>query len=251
MNTRPSVVVLPACAVLTLANRARAYRPFDSTDAAVAPPGEFELELGPVHYLRMGPTNALLAPAVVANLGLFDRCEAVLEGQELILLDKAPGESRVQLIDTGASLKFVLREGTLQDKDGPSIGTEVGVLLPEVNADHGVGGLASLLVSERWTIGTLHLNAEGARTREGHAGLFLGSILEGPYEWRVRPVGEIFYEREFDVDRIVSGLVGFIARVDDRFAPDAGARFARMGDLNVFELRAGFTWAFEVWNSER
>lgn len=249
MDARLPVAAAAAATVLASASGAHAYRPFDSTDAAVAPPGEFELELGPVHYLRMGSANALLAPAVVANLGLFDRCEAVLEGQELILTDRVPDQSRIQLIDTGAFLKIVLREGALQDKTGPSIGTEVGVLIPEVNADHGVGGSASLLFSERWTIGTLHLNAEGARTREGHAGLFLGSILEGPYQWRVRPVGEVFYEREFDVDRTVSGLLGFIARVDDRLAPDAGARFARMGDLNVFELRAGFTWAFEVWDA--
>jgi hypothetical protein len=62
-------------------------------------------------------------------------------------------------------------------------------------------------------------------------------------------VGEIFYEREVEVDRTVSGLAGFIARVDDRFAFDSGVRVARMGDLNVFELRAGFTWSLEVWKA--
>jgi len=33
---------------------ARAYRPFDGTDAAVADKGEVEIELGPVGFVKQG-----------------------------------------------------------------------------------------------------------------------------------------------------------------------------------------------------
>jgi hypothetical protein len=102
----------------------------------------------------------------------------------------------------------------------------------------------------RWAIGTAHLNAEGARTRSGHADVFFGTILEGPYEWRVRPVAEVFYEREFNVERTFSGLIGVIGRVSDRLSLDAGARAARVQDMNLFEVRAGLTWAFTVWGDD-
>jgi hypothetical protein len=41
--------------VLAMPRLAFAYRPFDSTDAAVAAKGEVELELGPLGFLRTGP----------------------------------------------------------------------------------------------------------------------------------------------------------------------------------------------------
>ena len=81
-----------ACvAGLFAARSAHAYRPFDSTDASVAAPGEFELEAGPAGYLRLGQANYLVAPAIVANLGFVDRWEVVLQGRELILLKGIPG----------------------------------------------------------------------------------------------------------------------------------------------------------------
>lgn len=49
-----------------LASTAFACRPFDSTDADVAKPKEFEPEPGPIGSLRDGPNNYWVAPAVVA-----------------------------------------------------------------------------------------------------------------------------------------------------------------------------------------
>ena len=173
----------------------------------------------------------------------------MLQGRERLLLDGDPGESRVQLVETAALLKAVLREGSLQEQSGPSIGTEFGVLLPTVNAEPGAGVVATLLFSERFPVGTAHLNVAGGRARDGNAEVFVGMILEGPYEWRVRPVAEAFYDQELGAERILSGLVGLIGRVNERLSLDAGGRVARDADTNVFELRAGLTWAFEVWSS--
>jgi len=53
-------------------------------------------------------------------------------------------------------------------------------------------------VSQRWEWGTIHLNAEMALTRDHHADLFLGPIIEGPSRWSVRPIAEFLVEQEFD-----------------------------------------------------
>ena len=46
---------------------ARAYRPFDGTDAAVAKKGEMEIELQPAGRLRDESGTSLIAPATVIN----------------------------------------------------------------------------------------------------------------------------------------------------------------------------------------
>src|SRR5262245_22718401 len=67
---RLAVVVAGVVSGLAVALPAQAYRPFDGTDAAVADPWEMEIELGPLGYLREGGARYLLAPAVVANIGV-------------------------------------------------------------------------------------------------------------------------------------------------------------------------------------
>jgi hypothetical protein len=241
---RTTVAVGAALVVLLLAGNASAYRPFDSTDADVAARGEFELELGPVGYLRAGQAKYLTASAVVANLGLIDRVEAVLQGRELVLFDNGAHGS---LVDTGAFLKIVWREGSLQGRSGLSIATEVGPLLPTINGEPGVGYSAAVILSQRWSFATVHLNLEGSQTRAGNADAFVGAIVEGPNDWLARPVAEFFYEDELGAEQTISGLVGFIARVNDSLSLDMGTRTARVGTTTVFEARAGFTWAFPIW----
>lgn len=48
---------------------ASAYRPFNSTDAAVAERGQVEIELGPVGFVKEGPDRSLAAPSLVLNWG--------------------------------------------------------------------------------------------------------------------------------------------------------------------------------------
>jgi hypothetical protein len=241
---RTIVAASAAVGTIFLAGEASAYRPFDSTDADVAARGEFELELGPVGYLRAGQAKYLTASAIVANLGLIDRVEAVLQARELVLFENGAHGS---LVDTGAFLKIILREGSLQGSSGLSIATEVGPLLPTVNGEPGVGYSAALILSQRWSLATVHVNVEGAQTRAGNPDAFVGAIVEGPDDWVARPVVEFFYEDELNADQTISGLVGFIARVNDHLSLDWGTRAARVGETNVFEARAGLTWAFPIW----
>lgn len=223
---------------------ALAYRPFDSTDADVAHAGEAEIELGPVQWLREGSQRFLQAPAVVANFGLSKDRELVIEGRHEIARDPEPGESRSSLVDNAVSIKQVLRRGVLQDEAGPSVATEYGVLLPGVNTQHGTGLSLAGIVSQRSQLGTVHLNAVLARTREHESEVFLGTILEGPYTWRVRPVAELFTDHTAGSPHTNSGLVGAILRVRDGLSFDAGLRYAQQGSETIHEFRLGLTWAF-------
>ena len=223
---------------------AEAYRPFDGTDAAVAEPGEVEIELGPVEYLRNGADRTLLAPNVRTNYGFTPGWEAVLEGILAHgLTAQIPGTT---LVENGAFLKTVLREGSLQEKSGPSIATEFGVLLPGLNDEHGTGGSLAGIVSQRWDWGTVHLNAQIQLTRDQHADYFLDTIIEGPHDWVVRPVSEIFYERDLGQFRTRSALIGAIWQVQDNIAVDVGLRGAHVNDHTAGQIRAGVTFAFGV-----
>jgi hypothetical protein len=104
-----------------------AYRPFDGTDAAVAAPGELEIELQPAGRLHEGGNTTLVAPATVINYGLSEGWEAVFEGQGQTFLSPSGPTS---LTSAGAFLKHVIQPGSLQDKTGSSVATEFGVLLP-------------------------------------------------------------------------------------------------------------------------
>jgi hypothetical protein len=226
---------------------AGAYRPFDSTDAAVAAPGEMEIELG-LGHMRESTSRELTAPRLVLNLGLLQRTELVLEGRAVFLCraDLAPS---FRLGDPALLAKGILREGRLQEGSGPSIAAEAGVLLPEINGETGVGVSAALIVSQQWTWLTVHLDGEIQLTRTGALGLFGGLIVEGPDRWIVRPVGEVFLAHEGGGAGIVSGLLGAIWRVREDLAFDAAFRWAHHGSLAAHELRLGLTWSFSAWGA--
>jgi hypothetical protein len=242
---------ITVCLAVALPRGAAAYRPFDSTDAAVAATGELELELGPVGFLKTGPDRFLTAPAVIFNVGFVDDWELVLQGRELILVDGAAGESRVRLTDTAFLVKGVLRQGSLQEGSGPSVAVELGPLLPTVNDESGLGATATLIVSQKWSPVTIHVNGEITLTRAGNLDLFGGLIVEGPHRWPVRPVAEAFVENEFGAAMIVSGLAGAIWQVSEHLALDVGLRVARVDGDDAFEIRAGLTWATPLWEPKR
>ena len=229
--------------VAALSSPAAAYRPFDGTDAAVAAPGEVEIELQPAGRQHEGTQTTLIAPATVINLGLSEGWEAVFEGQGQTPLSPSGPTS---LTAAGAFLKHVLRPGSLQDKSGPSVATEFGVLLPDSTGSNGVGASLAGIVSQRWEWGTIHLNAETVLTRDHRADIFLGGIIEGPSKWSVRPVAEFFYENEFGKSETVSGLIGVIWRVQDNLSFDVGLRHAVVNGHSVNELRAGLTFGFPL-----
>jgi len=219
-----------------------AYRPFDSTDAAVADVGELEIEMGPIEFRRSNGASTLIAPDYVFNYGFAKNWEVVLEGRGEHPLLPAD-DTRSRLVGDGLFLKGVLREGILQDKTGPSVATEFGVLLPGINDEHGVGASLLGIVSQRGEWGTVHFDAGAALTRDHRPDLFVGTIIEGPYDWKIRPVAEVDYEREFSTRQTFAVLGGAIWRVRDDLALDFAVREAWVNGHPETEIRAGLTFS--------
>ena len=235
-------LVCLSCAIFS--DPVSAYRPFDGTDADIAKPATMEIELQPAGLLREGPKTTLIAPATVVNIGLTPGWEAVFEGHGKFPLSDS--EERAGLAGAGAFLKGVLRPGSLQDQEGPSVATEFGVLLPGINAESGFGASLAGIVSQRWEWGTIHFNVATALTREHRADLFFGTIIEGPAKWTVRPVLEVFFEEEFGRSRTASGLIGAIWQIKDELSLDVGFRHANTNGRPVDELRMGMTFGFPL-----
>src|SRR5437016_8548884 len=219
-----------------------AYRPFDATDAAVADVGQLEVELGPVGFRRSDVERTVVAPAYVLNFGFVKNWELVLEGRGEHPLPPAE-DTRSRFVGDALFFKGVLREGVLQDKSGPSVAVEFGPLLPGLNDEQGWGASWLGIVSQRWSGGTVHFDLGAALTRDHRGDLFVGTIFEGPYDWTVRPVAEVVYEREFNTAETFSVLAGAIRKVNDDLSFDFGVREAWVNRHPVTEIRAGLTFA--------
>jgi len=228
---------------------ASAYRPFDATDAAVAETGRAELEIGPVEFVSEASDRSLVAPSLIANFGVVRDWELVAQGRNFVLLSGDAASGRVRLLETGLFMKGVLRDGALQGGSGPSVATEIGPLLPEANGESGMGFSAAVIASHRWPWATVHINAQPALSRAHHFDFFGAVIVEGPFPWAVRPVSEFVVDREIDGARLVSGLAGAIWRAGEAVSFDAAIRAGRVNDTNLFEARAGLTWALALGSS--
>lgn len=248
MRRARSLAAGALCAALAATRSAAAYRPFDGTDADVATTGEFELELGPAHYYQGGGAGThLIAPAGVLNLGFAPRFEAVSEFRGVITPHQTDNASRASVQGTDLLVKFVAREGVLQDMRGPSLALEGGVLTPEIGGVNGFGAQLAGIASVRWLSLTLHANEQIALTREHELDLFSGVILEAPQSWAVRPVAELFVERAGHEALTRSALLGAIWPAASSLAVDTAARAARESGRAAFELRLGFTWQTQLW----
>jgi hypothetical protein len=232
------------CLALSLASvalPALAYRPFDGTDAAVADFGKCEVELQPFGALDQGQTKTLIAPQSVINFGFMPDWEFVMQGQ---LDSQIAPFGHESLADDGVLLKHVVRRGVLQDETGPSVATEFGLLLPNVNGATFVKPTWTWIVSDRYPWGTIHLNFTANLMSDPRTDLLLDAIVEGPANWTVRPVAEIYSDSVINGPQIYSALVGAIWQINDDVAVDVAVRHATVGGQQETEVRAGVTFAF-------
>src|SRR5215467_12360667 len=88
--------------VLSLPVPCFAYRPFVSTDAAVADVHEVEIELGYFNLERDKGRNNFIVPTIVLNYGFLPNIEAV---GEFVVRENAHDRARVG--DAALSLKAV------------------------------------------------------------------------------------------------------------------------------------------------
>ena len=222
---------------------AAAYRPFDQTDADVAAEHEIEIELGPVGIMRDDDGTTFI-PGFIFNYGFVAGFELVLDAHAAFLWGGRDVAARRRQHQTGLSIKHVLRVGSLQGETGPSIAAEVGALLPTIPVAGDAGGALTVIVSQRWRHLTVHVNAEGDVTRAGGLAFIVGTIVEGPHEWTVRPVVELLTAHETDHTATYSTLVGAIWRASEVISPDLAVRAATEAGEPVYELRAGLTWSY-------
>ncbi len=239
---RRAAVLACFVAAACVARRAKAYRPFDGTDGDVAATGEIELEIGPVGYLKEEGARSLIAPAFIFNWGFARRFEMVIAAKNAVVFasDLRP---RDQLLDPELNIKWLVREGCLQDRVGPSVAVETGMLMA-ASDERGAGAHLAMISSLRWAALAAHLNLEAAYRRDHRGGFVAGLILEGPAAWRARPVAELLVERAGSATR-GSTLLGTIAPASETLAFDAAVRLG-YGEGLEGELRLGLTWTFST-----
>jgi hypothetical protein len=234
-----------ALSLLADAHAAHAYRPFDSTDAAVADPGEIEIELGPVAYTDFRDGSITEAPVLTLNAGLANNWEAVLDASRAIT--HSANEDDSETVETALLLKRVLRAGVLQEQAGWSVATEFGVLLPTVNAEDDYGATWALIGSRHISRTLVHANAGLAQNRDGNTELFSGLIVEDVASVPVRPVAELTFGYEPWTDTQSAGaLVGAIWQRSENLNFDMAVRAVREEHEWSYEGRIGFTWAFAL-----
>jgi hypothetical protein len=233
------------CAAAILASSpALAYRPFDSTDPAVAEPGEVEIELSPVSFRRDHDGDTWIAPQIRFNYGFAPNWELVIEGQgEHPKFESAPSV----MVDNGAFIKHMVREGTLQEKTGPSIAIEFGALLPGINTQPGFGAEVAGIIGNKFSWGAMHFTAAMSLNHEDRGEMFLGWIIEGPSDWAIRPVAELVYENEFGQSEVFAALAGVIWEAREGLAFDLAVRRASVEGNGETEVRAGLTFAFSLF----
>ena len=227
---------------IVLAPRARAYRPFDQTDADVAEPHVIELELGPLQFQRSAGRTSYV-PTFIFNFGVIPGWELVIDaaGSGTVAGPREPGE--VFDLEAGIAFKGVLRRGSLQDGTGVSIAVEPELLLPATAGPSGFGFAAGVIVSQRWPALTVHLNLVPAWSRAHNLAALAGVIVEGPSEWTVRPVGEVYVGAEHAVAGVTSSFLGgLIWRISPRVSTDAAVRVGTVSGVGLVELRVGLTW---------
>src|SRR5438552_18217190 len=110
---RRSVLLVLGVIVISSAPYALAYRPFVSTDAAVADRGEVEIEFGYAGFRRTDGHTAIVAPTVIANIGFGRGLEAVAEFKLVNDVSRAEERDHTRFADTAISLKRVPQVGAL------------------------------------------------------------------------------------------------------------------------------------------
>ena len=247
MTLRPARLVagfLVAACLVTAPPRAHAYRPFVSTDAAVADARELEIELGYVTLRRERGENTFLVPSLILNYGLLRDVELVGEFR----VARTPNGD-VNLIDPALFVKAVVKEGVLQERDGVGIAVEAGPLLPStVRGDDGVGFEATGIASARVATLTVHLNLGGGVDRSAARPFGVwGMIGEVPVQPGLRVVGEVSGESVRGERANNSALLGVIWQPSSRnIYWDAAVRRGITRGAPDWEVTTGVTFGFAL-----
>jgi hypothetical protein len=237
---------LPVILLLLVTGVAWGYRPFVSTDAAVADLKEMEIEIGYLNVARDRGKNTFIVPKVVLNYGLIRDVELVGE-----FAVEEPPRGRARLADPGLSLKAVLKDGVLQEKSGVSFAIEAGPLLPSTNKEENRWGFEGLgIMSGKLGALIYHLNFGGGVDRlQNNPFMLWGVIAELPIVEKLRLVGEINGESVRRNTPDNSALIGVIWNSPiSNLSIDAGLRRGISHEAADWMFTTGLTFSFSLHN---
>jgi hypothetical protein len=227
--------------------RAFAYRPFVSTDAAVAAPGDVEIELGYFNFERDKGRTTFIVPKTVLNYGIINNLEVVGE-----FAVEEPLHRSARLVDAALSLKAVLKEGVLQDRAGLSFAVEAGALMPSSTKEEKRFGFeGTAILSGKLEPLTYHLNLGGGidRARSDPFAAW-GAIAEFSVTPKLRLVGEISGESVRGNGPDVSALIGLSWNPSQStLAFDAGLRRGITRASADWMFTTGLTFSFSLFPS--
>lgn len=235
--------------MLLLPSSAWGYRPFASTDAAVADPKEMEIEVGYFTLERAKGKNTFIVPKVVLNYGIIRDLEVVGE-----FTVQKPQDDEVQLVDPGLFLKAVLKEGVLQDKEGVSLAVEAGSLLPSTGQGERRFGFEGIgILSGRLSPFTCHVNiGGGVDNAKGNPFAIWGVIAELPVLPNLRVVGEVNGDSVKGKPPDNSALLGLIWQPpSSKVLIDIGIRKGISSGAPDWQFTMGLTYSFPVVSSPR
>jgi hypothetical protein len=150
-----------------------------------------------------------------------------------------------QVRNPGLFLKGILIEGLLQNKPGPGLATEFGILPPStVKGESRIGASGIFILSNKIKEWVYHLNLglEIDNVKQDPA-LVWGIILEYPVSRSIRLVGELNgFANVYDAPDN-SGLIGFIW-LYRKIAIDLGIRFGLSREAVDQAVTTGVTFSF-------
>lgn len=231
------------CSFIFCFSNTFAYRPFVSTDAAVAEKGELEPELGLFGISHDERIDEITVPSLILNYGILKNWEIV---GELDVQVYKQGEDRdFKVKDPALFLKGILREGIFQEQEGPSFAVEFGVLLPStVRGERRTGFEWIGILSDGIFNFAYHLNLGMELDRENlDLNGIWGIILEYPFEGKLRLVGEVNGVVKHHSLPENSGLVGFIWEIEG-VDFDFGIRKGLSDAASDWEATTGITFSF-------
>jgi len=230
------------CLLALLERDVWAYRPFVSTDAGVTDFQEAEIELGYFNFERSQGQDTFIVPSMVLNYGIVHCLEAIAQFNVEI-----PKNENARLSDLALSLKGILKEGILQEKEGASLAIEAGLLLPStVQGEKRFGFEGVGILSGRLFPFTLHINLGGG-VDQANTNPFLiwGVIGELPITLKLRFVGEVNGENHEKEPMDSSSLLGFIWQSPwPNLFLDAGIRRGISKASPDWQFTAGLTVGF-------
>jgi hypothetical protein len=250
-RAKRAVTVVVAAMSCAFPRRAFDYRPFVSTDAAVADVGEVEIEFGYAGFRQDHHRSTIVAPTIIGNLGIARDLEIVAELKLAHDLARRRGEDTTRFEDTAVSVKWVLREGVLQDEGArPSLAVELSALLPTLRGEDRPGGELVGLLSGRAFGWTYHLNG-GALVKPGASepGVTWGVIAEHAIHAPLRAVAEVNGESIRKSRADDSALLGLIWSVPappplHELSFDVGVRRGLTAAADDWGGTTGVTFAF-------